>query len=125
MLQEMKHTWILPKTLKTNGAYADFITNHPGVKTRHETFMNNLNKWWDENVILVTGLAHDPANKNGNAGNVYFMRRSLLESIADKFAKQDILTSSQIRGAFANYCTEGFTLNDALFGNGKRILDLA
>jgi type I restriction enzyme M protein len=31
------------------------------------------------------------------------MRRSLLESIADKFVKQDILTSFQIRGAFANY----------------------
>jgi type I restriction enzyme M protein len=93
----------ISENIKDKRGIANFVTNHPGVKTRHEKFMKNLRQWWDDNVYLVTGLAHDPSNKNGNAGNVYYMRRSLLKSIADKFAGQDILTSFQIRGAFANY----------------------
>jgi len=82
---------------------ADFVTNHPGVKTRHQTFMAKLEKWWQVNLPIVAGLAHDPENLNGNSGNVYFMRRSLLKSIAEAFSKQDLLTPFQVRGAFANY----------------------
>lgn len=93
----------IAKPIADKRSIAAFVTNHPGVKTRHKTFMSKLEKWWEKNLPLVVGLAHDPENKNGNSGNVYFMRRSLLKSIAVKFLNQDLLTPFQVRGAFANY----------------------
>ncbi|MGD9825689.1 N-6 DNA methylase [Desulfobacter sp.] len=81
----------------------EFVTNHPGVVLRHKTFMDTLSDWWEKNLPIVQALAKDPENQHENAGNVYLMRRTLLESIADTFKDQDLLTSFQVRGAFANY----------------------
>lgn len=81
----------------------EFITNHPGIVLRQKTFMETLSDWWEKNLPIVQSLARDPENQHENAGNVYLMRRTLLESIADTFKDQDLLTSFQVRGAFANY----------------------
>ena len=82
---------------------ADFITNHQGVIERHQTFMQQLEFWWRENLPIVKALAPDPENQRENSGNVYLMRSSLLKSIAEALAEQDLLTPYQVRGAFANY----------------------
>ncbi len=82
---------------------ADFVTNHPGVVTRHQAFMKQLESWWQANLPVVEALAHDPENQHENSGNVYLMRRRLLKSIAEVMAEQDLLTSYQVRGALANY----------------------
>ncbi len=93
----------IAETIADKRGIANFVTNHPGVKTRHQTFMDKMGKWWQANLPIVAGLAHDPENQHENSGNVYFMRRSLLKRIAEAFLKQDLLTPFQIRGAFANY----------------------
>ncbi|MCD6584271.1 MAG: SAM-dependent DNA methyltransferase [Desulfobacteraceae bacterium] len=82
---------------------ADFITNHPGVIARHQTFMEQVATWWHDNLPNVQALAPATSNQHENSGNVYLMRRSLLKSIAEVLAGQDLLTPYQVRGAIANY----------------------
>lgn len=82
---------------------ADFVTNHAGVVTRHESFMEQLEEWWQSNLPIIEALAHDPENQHKNAGNVYVMKSGLLQSIAEEFVGQNLLTPFQIRGAFAKY----------------------
>lgn len=84
-------------------AIADFVTTHQSVTQRHQQFRDTLASWWQSNVHLVQALAPDPGNQSGNSGNVYQMRSSLLNSIEQALAHQNLLTSFQVRGAFANY----------------------
>lgn len=84
-------------------AISGFICAHPGVVGRHKHFMQQLEEWWRENLPLVEALAPDPENQHENSGNVYRLRRSLLTSIEAAFRDQQLLNSSQVRGAFANY----------------------
>ena len=87
-------------------AIADFVTTHPGVLARQQTFMDQLAAWWQDNLPIVEALAPDPENQHENSGNVYLMRRSLLASIAEALAEQKLLTPNQVRGAFANYVNQ-------------------
>ena len=82
---------------------ADFVSTHQGVTTRHADLMQQLENWWQDNLPIVEALAPDPENQNEDSGNVYQMRSSLLNSIAQELAEQQLLTPSQVRGAFANY----------------------
>jgi type I restriction enzyme M protein len=81
---------------------ADLVANHSGLNERHKTLMQQLAAWWEANLPMVEALAPGPANHHQNAGNVYRMRRSLLKSIAEVMAGQELLTPFQVRGAFAN-----------------------
>ncbi len=84
-------------------AIADFVATHQSVTQRHQQFRDTLATWWQENVHLVQDLAPNPGNQSGNSGNVYKMRSSLLNSIQQALANQNLLTPFQVRGAFANY----------------------
>jgi type I restriction enzyme M protein len=92
--------------LTEKSAIAEYISEHSGVVSRHEQFMEILKGWWDDNLPIVEALAHDPENQHESAGNVYLMRRTLLESIEKLMGGQSLLTLSQVRGAFANYVDE-------------------
>jgi type I restriction enzyme M protein len=85
---------------------SDFVAKHAGVVDRHKTFMGELETWWQKNLPLLEALAPDPENQHENSGNVYNLRRSLLKSIKKTFGGQQLLNSSQVRGAFANYMAE-------------------
>lgn len=80
-------------------ALAELVKSDPGVAKAHARFLETLELWWKEHVLLIEALAP----KNGKRGNVYELRRQLLVSIAATFAKQTILTEHQIRGALASY----------------------
>ncbi|MDH5190052.1 MAG: type I restriction-modification system subunit M [Gammaproteobacteria bacterium] len=82
---------------------ADFVSLHQGVMNRQEQFMQQLENWWQANLPIVEALAPDPENQHETSGNVYHMRSTLLNSIAEELAGQALLTASQVRGAFANY----------------------
>ena len=82
---------------------ADFVANHQGVTTRHTQFMQTLQEWWQANLPTVEALAPDAENQQARPRNVYVMRSSLLASIEQTLAEQNLLTSFQVRGAFANY----------------------
>ncbi len=82
---------------------ADFVSTHQGVTTRHAELMEQLENWWQTNLPIVEALAPDPENQKEHSGNVYQMRSSLLNSIEQELAGQQLLTPSQVRGAFANY----------------------
>lgn len=82
---------------------ADFVATHQSVITRHQQFMERLEEWWQENLPVVEALAPDAANQEARPRNVYIMRSRLLRSIEEKLANQQLLTSFQVRGAFANY----------------------
>jgi type I restriction enzyme M protein len=85
----------------------DFVTTHQSVTTRHEQMMQQLEDWWQVNLPVVEALAPDPENQNDvNGNNVYVMRSQLLTSIEHELTGQDLFTSSQVRGAFANYVDE-------------------
>lgn len=85
----------------------DLITTHQSVTGRHEKFMNQLEVWWQANLPIVEALAPDPENQHDvRVNNVYVMRSQLLISIEKELAEQNLLTSSQVRGAFANYVDE-------------------
>jgi type I restriction enzyme M protein len=78
---------------------AELVKSDPGVASAHARFIEKLELWWKEHLPLIEALAP----KNGKRGNVYELRRQLLISIAMTFAKQDLLTDHQIRGALASY----------------------
>ncbi len=78
---------------------AELIKSDPGVAKAHTRFLETLELWWKEHLPLIEALAP----KNGKRGNVYELRRQLLASITVTFAKQDLLTDHQIRGALASY----------------------
>jgi type I restriction enzyme M protein len=82
---------------------ADFVISHQSVTARHEQFMQTLEAWWQTNLPIVEALAPDAANQQTRPRNVYVMRSSLLASIEQVLAAQNLLTSFQVRGAFANY----------------------
>ncbi len=82
---------------------ADFVTNHAGVVSRHQAFMEELEAWWLRNLSIIESLAHCPESQQENTGNVYVMKTKLLQSIAEEFQSQDLLTPFQMRGAFAKY----------------------
>jgi type I restriction enzyme M protein len=84
-------------------AIADFVSNHRGVIQRQAQFMQQLETWWQANLPIVEALAPDPENQHEKSGNVYLMRSSLLTSINQMLAGQNLLTSYQVRGAFASY----------------------
>ncbi len=90
-------------TIMDKRIIADFITNHTGVVTHHQHFMEQLEAWWQVNLPVVEALAPDPENQHENSGNVYIMRSTLIKSVAREFSGQDLLTPFQVRGAFANY----------------------
>jgi type I restriction enzyme M protein len=78
---------------------ADLVKTDPGVTKAHARFLDTLELWWKENLPLIEALAP----KHGHKGNVYELRRTLLASAAKVFARQDLLTEHQIRGALASY----------------------
>jgi type I restriction enzyme M protein len=80
-------------------ALGELVKGHPGVAKAHSYFLERLEVWWKDHLPLIEALAP----KNGKRGNVYELRRHLLGSITTAFAKQDLLTDHQIRGALASY----------------------
>lgn len=82
---------------------ANFVAGHPGVIASHAAFMQTLEAWWQTNLPIVEALAPNAGNQEGKARNVYVMRSSLLSSIEQALAGQNLLTGFQVRGAFANY----------------------
>jgi type I restriction enzyme M protein len=78
---------------------AELVKSDPGVAKAHARFIETLERWWKEQLPLIEALAP----KNGKRGNAYELRRQLLASIVDMFAKQDLLTDHQVRGALASY----------------------
>ncbi len=98
-----------------NPGYADFtaeVTDRRGlahivdmdksVAVAHTTFLARLESWWKKHLSEIEALA--PSKKMN--GNVYALRRSLLASIEQTFARNKLLTGHQIRGAFARYMDE-------------------
>ncbi len=80
-------------------ALAELVKSNPGMAKAHARFLETLELWWKEHLPLIEALAP----KNGKRGNVYELRRQLLVNITVMFAKQDLLTDHQIRGALASY----------------------
>jgi type I restriction enzyme M protein len=80
-------------------ALADLVKSDPGVAKAHAKFLQTLEVWWNGSVPFIEGLAP----KNGRRGNVYDLRRQLLDGIAATFSGQTLLTDHQVRGAFARY----------------------
>ncbi len=86
---------------------SDFVTTHQSVTNRHQDIIQQLEAWWEVNLPIVEALAPDPENQHDVLGNnVYVMRSQLLISIEQELSEQDLLTSSQVRGAFAHYVDE-------------------
>jgi type I restriction enzyme M protein len=82
---------------------AGFVASHASVIERHELFMQTLSDWWQANLPIVEALAPDAANQEARPRNVYVMRSTLLASVEQALADQNLLTSFQVRGAFAKY----------------------
>lgn len=80
-------------------ALVELVKSDPGVAKAHARFIETLERWWKEHLPFVEALAP----RNGKRGNAYELRRQLLVSIAATFAKQNLLTEHQIRGALASY----------------------
>ncbi|EAR4440126.1 restriction endonuclease subunit S [Salmonella enterica] len=90
-------------TLAEKRDIAEFVNRHAGVLQANQTFMTQLEAWWEQNLPIVEALAPDAANQQARPRNVYVMRSQLMDSIHDAFAQQNLLTSFQVRGAFASY----------------------
>ncbi|EJN1491712.1 N-6 DNA methylase [Klebsiella pneumoniae] len=82
---------------------AEFVNQHAGVLKANRAFMTQLEVWWEQNLPIVEALAPDAANQQARPRNVYVMRSQLMDSIHDAFVQQNLLTSFQVRGAFASY----------------------
>lgn len=89
--------------LSEKRAIAEFVNQHKGVVSCHAALMKTLETWWQASLPLITAVAADPENQHDNARNVYRMRSTMLKSVEDVLADQNLLSPSQVRGAFANY----------------------
>ena len=83
-------------------ALASIVNGDTSVAAAHKAFLKTLETWWNKHLPDIEALAQS----NGNKGNVYALRRSLLVSIEQTFADTKLLTGHQIRGAFARYVDE-------------------
>lgn len=93
----------LSPKIEEKHAIAGLVADHPGVTACHAEIVSTINNWWDANQGIVEDLAVDPENQTDTAGNVYAMRAALLASIEEALRGQSLLSSYQVRGAFANY----------------------
>lgn len=82
---------------------APFVNEHSGVTGANTAFLSSLTEWWAANSSIVEALAPDAGNQEERPRNVDVMRTELLQSIEKHFAEQTLLTSFQVRGAFATY----------------------
>ena len=80
-----------------------FISEHLGVTSANAALMSSLDAWWQDSLPIVEALAPDAANQLERPRNVDVMRSQLLKSTENHFADQSLLTSFQVRGAFATY----------------------
>lgn len=80
-------------------AIAPLVRDHSGVTAAHKAFINRLEDWWDSVEADIIALAPD----GGAPGNVYALRRTLLEKIETFRADQTLLNRFQVRGAIARY----------------------
>lgn len=80
-------------------ALADLVQGDASLAAAHGAFLATLENWWRQNLVHVEALA--PAH--GKKGNVYALRRLLLDSVSTVFAGQTLLTDHQVRGALARY----------------------
>jgi type I restriction enzyme M protein len=85
--------------IATRRDIATLIKVDPGLLAAHQDFMNRLTTWWGTIESTMQMLA----SGNGQADNVYALRRGLMESIAESFAGETLLNPFQIRGAMARY----------------------
>lgn len=89
----------IASTIATRRDIAELIKTHPAVLTAHQDFINRLTAWWRTVEPMLQMLA----SGNGQADNVYALRRGLMENIAESFAGETLLNPFQIRGAMARY----------------------
>ncbi len=80
-------------------AITEIVRHDPGVAAAHSRFLKQLEAWWQKNLPLIEALAP----KNGHKGNVYALRRGLLDDLSKTFVTQKLLNDHQVRGAFARY----------------------
>lgn len=93
----------LSEAIGDKRAIATHVSTFSGVIVRQQTFMQQVESWWQENLPFIEALAPDPENHSELMGNVYALRRALLKSISLALGGQNLLTDYQVRGAFANY----------------------
>jgi type I restriction enzyme M protein len=93
----------LSEAIGDKRAIATHVSTFSGVIVRQQTFMQQVESWWQENLPFIEALAPDPENHSELMGNVYALRRGLLKSISVALGGQNLLTDYQVRGAFANY----------------------
>src|SRR5690606_21837656 len=80
-------------------ALADIVNGDASVRAAHARFLATLEDWWQAHLPHVEALAPD----NGRKGNVYELRRLLMNSIEQALADQTLLTEHQVRGGLARY----------------------
>lgn len=83
-------------------ALAEIVNDDESVAAAHGDFLATLDAWWGKHLPAIKALAP----KKGKQGNVYALRRTLLNSIEETFADNSLLSGHQVRGAFARYVDE-------------------
>lgn len=78
---------------------APLVRNHDGLKQAHADFMAKLDSWWAKNEKQIAALAPT----NGKPGNVYALRRALIDDIGVLLTQQSLLNEFQLRGALARF----------------------
>ena len=78
------------------------VADSPGVAQRHQTFMGQLETWWEHHLPHIHALA--PRNgRTDTPGNVYELRQRMMDSVTETFAGDSLLNEFQVRGALASY----------------------
>lgn len=80
-------------------ALAEQVNDAADIHAAHAAFVQTLDEWWHQHLPHVEALAPS----NGDKGNVYALRRLLMQSIEQTFAGNTLLTAHQIRGGLARY----------------------
>ncbi len=83
-------------------ALAAIVNDDQSIASAHASFLAALDRWWRKHLPEIEALAPT----DGRRGNVYSLRRSLLASIEEAFARTTLLDAHQIRGAFARSIDE-------------------
>ncbi len=81
--------------VESKDAIKAIIEEAPCTQDKHDKFHKAINRWWKKHLEQIEALPQ--------TGNVFELRRELLETISKALTPQGILDVYKIRGAFADY----------------------
>lgn len=86
-------------SIESKADIKDTIESHPQLNAKHNTFNDQLIKWWDTQFLPAF---HELGDEKLGSKGVFALRRDALNSIVTALLSENLLSIYQVRGAMAS-----------------------